>query len=374
MAEWGIWRSVCAVVAVLALPACDIVKQLPVITADVPQFSTGGPAMALTASITQDNGPIDDALVVRCTVSRRLTPTRSGPVITLPAQRGPGNRWRCPLTRPVEQQLRRSHQIDYQWLVFSRDGAGQLLKVAETELQTELLDCRTDPQAALLPVMANMLTRFPGDVTVQQIVAAGFLPSHGFASLRGLGVAFVKASDGASAIDLADAAPVNINEPNLLLFRANPAANTATISDPLLPDEPYRLIGFAYAQAISGRSALPLPPDGRPLTDRPQQPRPAVACIPHHEWMIHAAGFHMPDGSFRTGQPPQSPLPGVIPELPKAVLGLRHNALWDLHVFIGTGRPVIAITDTRRVDGNRVPFPGGLPSPADAFFYPTAYD
>lgn len=48
--------------------------------------------------------------------------------------------------------------------------------------------------------------------------------------------------------------------------------------------------------------------------------------------MLHAEGVHKPDGRFHTGLTEVVTLP-VVGNVTQPVLGLRHTALWDLHIW-----------------------------------------
>lgn len=338
-----------AALGALLLSGCSlgqIAANLPVIREFPPTFTSTSPAKVFAATITQQGDPIDPALRVVCQVSLQTTPTAFGPEFDIIGTRLAGAAWNCTLPAGLSASVRPNQSLRFRWQVFSG-----LTKVAETEYRDAQLDCPGGVAAAMTAEQNAVVGRFGGLSTVAQITAAGFIPSHGFASLRGLGIAFVRATDGPSAVSLAQAGPPVAGSPNLLLFGALPGRD---VNDVALPDEPYTLIGWAYAQPIRSDRALPQPPTGAVTSQNPPpvQRRPVLACIPHHEWMIHSAGTHLPDGRFQTGV-------GV---------GLPHTALWDIHIWrtpAGTPARISLLAPTD------VP---GLASPDDAFFYPTAYD
>lgn len=333
----------------LLLSGCglgQIAANLPVIRDFPPGFASTSPTKTFAATITQQGDPIDPALRVVCQVSLQTTPTAFGPEFDIVANRLAGATWNCTLPQGLSNSVRPNQSLRFRWQVFSGTT-----KVAETEYRDAQLDCPQGLAAALTAEQNAVVGRFGGLSTVAQITAAGFLPSHGFASLRGLGVAFVRAADAPSAASLAHAGPPVAGSPNLLMFAPLPGRDA---NDPFSPDEPYTLIGWAYAQPIRSDRALPNPPTGAVTSQNapPVQRRPVLTCIPHHEWMVHSAGTHLTDGRFQRG----------------AAIGLPHTALWDIHIWrTPAGSParisLFAPTD--------VP---GLASPSDAFFYPTAYD
>lgn len=341
-------------VMAISLGSCDLVRQFPVITDFPATFASNATSMVLAATIKQNNLPLANELVVKCEVSLQLTPTQFGNVNTITATRIGGTDWNCVFPEPLRASIRANQNIRVRWQVFAKEGnsAEATLKVAETEFRDSQIDCLGGNRAALIAENNLVVGQFGGITEPSQLVRIGFLPTHSFASLEGLGVAYARAADLPAAISLADASPPVLRSPNLLFFLPLPGADVNDI----LPDNRLTLIGWAYAQAIPNSMSLPLAPDGRPNADdtRPQQPRPVLACIPHHEWLIHSAGVHQFDGRFLTG--------------PANLTGVHHAAIWDLHVWRETAGTPATLS---RLSPRPTP---GLSSPASAFFYPTAYD
>lgn len=257
----------------LALGGCqlgEIAASLPVIRDTPAAFASNAGDMRLAATITQQGAPISGELRVRCQVSLQLTPSRFSPETNVAAVRMAGSVWNCAFPDALRTAVRANQNIRFRWQVLSRDGEGNDLKVAETEYRDTLLDCPGGQAAAMTAENIAVVNRFGGLSTFAQITAAGFLPSHNVASLRGLGVAFVKASDAPSAVNLANAGPPVLGFPNLLLFMPLPGRN---VTD-LIPDDPYTLIGWAYAQPIRSDRSMPRPPDG--ALDAGDHPTPAA--------------------------------------------------------------------------------------------------
>lgn len=343
------------------ISGCELITVLPVIQEQPVGFTSSSDDMRLVATIQQRGQPISDALRVRCVVSLELTPTVRSPDVTVAGQRMAGSVWNCPFPDSLRNQVRANQSIVFRWRVLSRDSQGDDLVVAETADRRFLLDCPGGQAAAMIAENIAVTNRYAGLSTAAEIAAAGFLPSHNFASTRGLGVAFVRASDAPSAVSLASAGPPILGAPNLLIFMPQPGRNVTDV----LPDDPYTLTGWAYAQPLRGDRALPRPPSGaRDAGDsRPEQPRPTLNCVPHHEWMLHAEGIHLVDGGFHTGLTQTLPGGFIVP-----VLGLPHTALWDLHVWRAPTGSQAVISLFAPVDTP------GVSAPADAFFYPTVYD
>lgn len=348
-------RFATALAAGISLSSCDIIKQLPLVKPDPIGFGSRTVGKVLTATITKNNARLDGAeFTVTCEVSLQLTPGRATGA-TLTAVQDPGNSWSCAMPAALDALVHPNQQLNVQWLAAA---GGRTL--GDSGVQSATLDCPS-PLAILRAEQAAVLAAFPAPTTFGAIVAAGFVPTHGAASTRGMGVAFMRMSSvGADVANSLESAMANLpaptfGTPDILLFM--PSGSGAAVEDQI-PEASYTLIGWAYGQSIRPRSGKPLPPSGgrAALDPRPVQPRPVLPCVPHHEWFVHASGIHHPNGAFT---------PAALPPLVPTVF---HPDIWDIHFFAGAdGTPRMAVTDPVRT----VP---GLTSPQNAFFYTTAYD
>ncbi len=339
-------RLLTSLLAVLTLSSCDIVRSLPLIQ-PIPLRATAAP-IVFEATITQNGQPINPSFTVSCEVSLRLTPPGPDSVLPLSIQgtRGSGSTWKCPLTPQHNAVVRPNQVVGVRWQVF---GAPQQpgdppLKVAESPDEEAPLGC-SDRDRALREEQRTVLDKYDRLHTDIDLASRGFFPTHGHRSYKGMGVAFIKAGDAAQAALGMPSGPPTLGDPNLLLFQKQ--------------GDRYDLIGWAYAQTIGSSFPMPIPPDGGPggSTD---QPRPVLPCIPHHEWLIHAAGYHNLDGTFTVAQAGQAFNPAPW-----------HPAIWDLHVFAdrATGIPKLRILN----DDPPSASPDGLDAPG-AWFYPKNYD
>jgi hypothetical protein len=159
---------------------------------------------------------------------------------------------------------------------------------------------------------------------------AGWRLSHGYVVL---------ATAGAVAADNLDARPPL---PPILLYEPSPASKPPAWLDFHGPDDPYRLVGWAYVAPYTPGSAPPRRP-----------------CIAPEEWFVHEAGWHLKDGGMHL-------TPGTTQE-PARPAGLAihmwHPQVWDLHVWKGeNGVPTIAFANPRERRG-------GKELPANTFFY-----
>ena len=352
-------RFTFVLLGVVLLGSCDLIASLPVITPDPVLFPSASPIKVMTARITRRGVRMEDTgLTVTCTVSLRLTPNRVTAPVIVRAIQGSGTTWACNL--PAGFAIRPNQVLQFQWLVSS-----DTTPLADSGRREQMLDCR-NPVRAMIAEQGAVLSRFGGAMTHEGIIRQGFVPTHGFTSYQGMGVAFIRArSAGTDLVSAASNAMVNLGSPtlgtpDLLLFR--PAGGSVT--DAGGPDNPYMLVGWAYAQSIRPFSAQPFAPTGAPaaIDPRPIQRRPLLRCVPHHEWFLHAAGIHRPDGTFA---PRPTPLPAGLGELPPVF----HPDLWDIHFFVGVDGA--AKTGILNPGG---PALSGVAAPANSFYYPTAYD
>jgi hypothetical protein len=157
---------------------------------------------------------------------------------------------------------------------------------------------------------------------------AGWRLSHGYVVLAGAGAVAV---DNIEAKD-----PV----PPLLLYEPSRSSAPGDWLDFDGPDDPYRLIGWAYFG--------PYAPGSQP---------PARRCIGPGEWLVHEAGWHLKDGDMHL-------TPGATTEPPRPpglAIHMWHPPIWDLHVWRGEdGVATVAFANPKAR-------PGGLQLPGDSF-------
>jgi hypothetical protein len=224
---------------------------------------------------------------------------------------------------------------------------------------------------SLLVSDQNMLAARYGTLTGNDDVSRlGLVPTHGWANLDKMGVAFLVPNSVLSGLminirNYNPSRPPDCNPASLawgnpgLLFYA-PALNTNTTDQN--PDFPYILIGWAYGDAyIPGR-------------------RPNLPCVPFEDWFIHEAGYHLMNGGFIPDAPSENN-PGdamkCTPTFPPITLEslMWHPRLWDLHIWrvasgVNGGVPILS---KERPPGTGVTseLPTGLSVPSNSFFYPT---
>jgi hypothetical protein len=157
---------------------------------------------------------------------------------------------------------------------------------------------------------------------------AGWRLAHGYVVLAGAGAVGVD--------NLAAREP----QPPLLLYAPSDTSTPGTWLDFDGPDDPYRLVGWAYIGPYTEGST---PPERR--------------CITASEWMVHEAGWHLRDGNMRLtpGAAVEPPRPPDLPVL------MWHPRIWDLHAWRG------ADGVARITPANPDERPGGLALPAAAF-------
>jgi hypothetical protein len=150
---------------------------------------------------------------------------------------------------------------------------------------------------------------------------AGWGLGHGYVVLAGsgaVGVDNIKAKE-----------PV----PQLLLYAPSPASKPRDWLDFDGPDNPYRLVGWAYIAPY-----------------QPGSP-PSKRCIAPAEWFVHEAGWHLRDGGMQL-------TPGAKTEPPRPAhldVHMWHPEIWDIHVWRGdTGTPTIAFANPKAPSAGRV--------------------
>jgi hypothetical protein len=324
---------------------CDLVAQLPVITSFPPTWDATTPTKILAATITQDNGELDPSLRVRCEFFFERPPTQLPNVRSVPAQRMAGNVYNCTLT--TGPQLRNNHVLLFEWIVESLNPQGQATPVARSGVKTFHVGC-ANPSQFLRADQAAVLGSFGALTTIDQILLAGYVPTHPTLHdlipmnkvFQGMGVAFARLQDVAAAGNFVPSGLPLSGQPNLLLFL--PSVTVAGRPDLAPPNATFALIGWAYAVNLTTAPG-PFPPN--------------VGCFPLHEWFFHEAGVHTLDGGFSLGV--------------ASALGVPHERLWDLHVWArpASGVPRLAIVNVTAAGGATTPS-AGFVAPEGSFFHP----
>lgn len=144
---------------------------------------------------------------------------------------------------------------------------------------------------------------------------------------------------GAVATDNLRAAPP---VPPLLLYEPSAESRPADWIDFDGPDDPYRLVGWAYVAPYTFGS------------EPPQQ-----RCIAPSEWFVHEAGWHLKDGGMYL-------TPGATTEPPRPAglaIHMWHPRVWDLHVWRGEqGVPTVSFANPGERHGGKV-------LPKESFFH-----
>lgn len=210
-----------------------------------------------------------------------------------------------------------------------------LVAAAAAAAQPEGACSTQEREQVLRDMQAEALSAAPAELEslARAVEPGGLLDgwrlSHGFVAL---------ATAGAVAADNLEAAPPL---PPLLLYEPSPASSSADWLDFDGPDDPYRLVGWAYV--------APYMPGSEP---------PFRRCIAAEEWVVHEAGWHLHDGGMRL-------TPGLDAEParpPGLAIHMWHPRVWDLHVWRGPdGVPTVAFANPRERRG-------GKELPAGAFF------
>jgi hypothetical protein len=189
---------------------------------------------------------------------------------------------------------------------------------------------------ALKAMQAEVVTAAPAQVqSIKNALApggalAGWRLSHGLVVL---------ATAGAIVVDNMQAKPPL---PQLLIYEPSAQSTPDDWLDFDRPDDPYRLVGWAFMEPYTPGSA---PPRRR--------------CIASVEWLVHEAGWHLKDGGMHL-----TPGAAMEPARPRELaIHMWHPRVWDVHMWRGDeGVPTIAFANptARR---------GGKDLPRDAFFY-----
>jgi hypothetical protein len=243
-----------------------------------------------------------------------------------------------------------------------------------------------DTRSALAAEQAHILERFGGLTRIQDILAAGYIPTHGAASIENVGVAFTRIVDVPVLMPGAPALPPKEGEPNLLMFApASGATDTVTVcpvpaipdrpcpvdlvaatrpgspavTDALWADEPYVLAGWGYTARIDSGAGAAFPLD---------QP-PTLAFVTPQQWFVHEAGWHNLDGTFAIDRglidPPGAPSHAKDGP-PQLHAGAPHGRFWDVHLWVdrAAGVPVVSMSSPTPIAGITVP-PGSFAYPAE---------
>jgi len=325
----------------LILSACDtdlglLVESIrpPEIVADPIPVDLRTSGRTLTATISAP-GPALEILGVELRIARdrnwarfSLPASRRFPVASPPQGGGPVS-----VTLPGTYQLARAQLLTAQWVVTYRLRSGTEEVDVLSNIVTRRLGCTGGDVAAVLQAVNTIAQTAPNipqviatPAQLQQLVGRGYLPSHNFVSFSGMGVAFAHASAilPDDVVDLVDAlVPGQVPfRPTLLFYAPSPAATQQQVTEPIVPDTPFRLIGVAFAQP-----------------DQPGCP-PTLGCLPREAFFVHEAGWHMPDGGFELQAVPE-PFPGALnpvqqrlPIIDPRRLGIWHGRLWDIHIWL----------------------------------------
>ncbi len=258
--------------------------------------------------------------------------------------------------------------VGFRWGVDYKLRGGQDSATVETTPRTVRVGCPDGATAATLAADQAAVTAGFGGITNPHVNPL-LTPTHGFVSFAGVGVAFL--------VNGAPSPPV-LGSPTLLLFAPTVGSNPSGITEPVIPDPPYTLIGWAYAPAYAPGS------------------EPVLGCLPREAWFIHEAGYHPPNGGF-TPTPPGEPAPGAAPGaappwivcapsapppggcppfvgcLPTcSAPGIPHGRFWDIHLFATpSGTAAIGVVDgTGNAGINPAGGPAGAGFPPGSFFFP----
>jgi hypothetical protein len=303
-------------------PAIDVLGGIPVIEPTRPEWRETDQVFNFEAQVKQADGdPILDSDKISVIASfrrvRHPDAEDQGSFVPLTAHRSSSN----PLTffagATDFKPFLKSQAIEFFWVVELTQDNGNIVKLAETEPQRFRISCPFGPVPDLLADQNHVQSQFGGLDTIHEIHKQGYQETHNFKTFQGMGVAFATTD----VIFNADNHRPHLGHPDLLMFRPRPATAGADAVDGDA-DEPYQLIGWAYA-APFGKGAEQdsrLTP-GSPFTiDK----RPRLGCIPYELWFAHEAGWHLLDGGFDVDETPD---PEIGPP------GFYHKRLWDVHVW-----------------------------------------
>lgn len=222
--------------------------------------------------------------------------------------------------------------VFYQWLLTCRQAEGEGYEdvtVLETPVQRFVVGCSKEVEDRKLEEDQRVvLAQFDIEDPHQGLPGYLPVPTHGFASVLGAGIAFANSTRLSR-----EEAPV-LGRPDLLFYapRArevdeSPESYLDAITD-LWPDPPYRLVGWAYGAVFDPEN------------------RPRLGCIASDYWFIHEAGYHLPDGDMLLTPPVESVRGSQVvkrPNPPRA-LGVWHPRMWDLHIWRSADGDVPAVS------------------------------
>jgi Fibronectin type III domain len=116
------------------------------------------------------------------------------------------------------------------------------------------------------------------------LATKGFVPSHGWVTFKGEGLAFGRPPD-ANAFEL--------DKPYVLLYAPMRSLSDAALTDQI-PDPPYQLVGAAWFKDYEGTALMTATPTETPPT---MDPVPD-GLLPGGGWFRHSAGCHLSNGQF----------------------------------------------------------------------------
>ena len=353
-------HAIAIVVVALCVEGCapgqqQLVDALraPTITANpIPPTLFLSPVKVLSANITAGGSALE-IFRVELRLNRDRDPSRfsldGAPtfVVTSPPQAG-----NVTVTLPQSFALKPGQLLTARWFVDYRvrTGGTDVATVSSTaSIRQACSAAQTTVFLNQLQAAATNSSNFPQTLTsledLGRLATKGFAPTHGFVSFRGMGVAFAAAEalrpqeliDVASALGL----PQFTLRPHLVLYAPSPGATAPAVSEPLRPDFPYTLIGFAFASPYS-----------------PAGP-PEFGCLPREAWFVHEAGWHPSNGSF-VPQVMAETAPGELnPSLPPLIGDPRdqrfgaiwHPRLWDVHFWINPSGPTPIVSQCNPAPG-----------------------
>lgn len=243
---------------------------------------------------------------------------------------GQSGRWRVDV--PGGHTMLTADHLFYLWRATWPDGA--VRSSASTAAPHEfVIGCTAADTAATLAQIATVAAGFSDNATGNPAysVFSHFVP----ASLAGQGIPVGGVGSAPNLV-----APL-INAPGILQFapRGQLAGESdedyvAALSDATL-DLPTTLAGLGYG-----------------IVQNDVRRRPTMGCIPSSEWFVHEAGFHLANGDMTAYSGAanetvrgETLVNGLLPPPgePVPAGGTWHPRIWDLHVWVNDGAPVLRI-------------------------------
>jgi hypothetical protein len=334
-------RHVAALVfALLSLGGCESLQNLAAPTiADATVPWTDGVERAFLADVTVPSAWQVDAVYVRYARHRWPGPAQAHEGVAEPVEGQPGRFRFVPTDGPV---FRTSDSVFFQWFIDYRPaggGIGDFVQAPQARFVVGCTQAQTD--ADLAADQATILAAFSTSNPHLDLPPRGYaIPTHGYTSIFGAGVAFASVPSGFSP------GGVTLGAPELLLYAPrpiaageSPAAYQAAITD-VLPDPPYTLIGWAYGTVYDPAN------------------RPRLGCIPTEHWFLHEAGYHLANGDMVLTPPQESVVGAENVLVPPLALppGAFHPRIWDLHLWARpSGTPTVSIFPPTPVPGLVLP-------------------